>query len=187
LTTDFILLESGDKILLESGDGLHLESATGGGTDCLLINATDKLLINGTDCLLINTGVVPTTGVDIQGQHATADLRGIGTGRKRKRTLTFVLEVTGKISTIRRLPTQAKVQTVSEIKTKGRLLGESILKMTSRMMQKASVYAEGQFHSKTEANLGLYKKNLQENKKLLKLKRLIRQYHKLTESLDADE
>jgi len=81
----------------------------------LLLNSGDYVLLNIGDKILLN-GAVPTpTGVVIEGQHAVADLRGIGADKKKKRIRLHEFESTGRISRVKTFAATARIQKLTEM------------------------------------------------------------------------
>ena len=125
--------------------------------------------------------IPPTEGVDIQGTHAVADLRGIGEPKKRQRTLTFGILITGQVANISRVQLHGQVQTEARHTLTSKVMADSQVALASRLMIPHTFEALGEFYSHTEATLPNYPNQLRENLTFFKLKKIINTYRRLVD------
>ena len=153
-------------------------------TAILQTGTTTSIVSSGTTTAIVITGAAATNGVQIEGTHAVADLRGISQPARKKRTLTFGIEFTGQISNIRRIQAHGQIQTESSITAESKIMTESEFETKFKMLRDHPLDAEGAYHSRTEAILPQYSSLLDENVKYLKMKNLIKTFKTIMEEED---
>jgi len=119
--------------------------------DCfILLNSGDKILLNdGVSALLKNScDEVVVSGVTIEGTHATADLRGMGEGKKKKRVLVYTLEAYGQVSRQHQLTATAKTQRIVESTAIGKISKVTEAIATAKTVRVNSLLAEARVYSK---------------------------------------
>jgi len=127
-------------------------------TDCfILLNSGDKILLNdGVSRVLLNS-CDGNQGVILQGDHAVADLRGIGLGKKKKRTvLVYTLEAHSRLSRLRMSTSTARLTVITESKATCRLLKISEAFGAAKLLQTQTVIAESMIFRRNNTLLEIY-------------------------------
>jgi len=152
--------------------------------DCfILLNSGDKILLNdGVSALLKNScEEVVVKGVQLEGTHAVADLRGIGLDKKKDRVLVYTLEAYAQVSKIRTFRGAARILSITESVAKARLYKNREFVSKAQIIRNDSFIAESMiFHRDPKKRefyhrVALARNNMIEQKKY-RLRKLFDEY-----------
>ncbi len=147
-------------------------------SDSVLLNNGDFVLLNdGISHVLLNTHVAPI-GVDIQGIHPVADLRGI-TKKKKRRSVQIVMEAVGQISKIISFTGKARLFKQNTLHSSSQISRTIESRMVGKIWKPNTLWMESTvFGDRIKLPISDIEKEMKEKMKKSKLKRMMKEYRK---------
>ena len=147
----------------------------------LLNDGSSAILLNdGTSFLILNAeGDVHVSGVDIQGTHPVADLRGIAQVKKKKR-IQPVLQAVGQISRFSIFSGSARLFRKNKLSAESKISKVIESRMMGRIWRPTKLWMESMVFSNNKIKLPIsdVEKEMKEHLRRIKLRKKLKEFRK---------